>query len=179
MTGQNRNSLGAFVLIGLGVLFLAMQVFDFDFGSFVGNSWPLLIVGFGALFLALAVFGGRDAAGFVFPGAIIGGTGLILAYQNTFNHWESWAYAWTLYPVFMGLALLFHGVRTDKPQDVRTGRGFLVFGVIAFVIGWAFFELLLFNGNGNAMRYVVPAALIGIGGYLLLNRRADDKVKNS
>ncbi len=179
MVQSDQNRMGAFLLIGLGVLFLAGQVFNFDLGNWIGNAWPLLIVGVGALFLAVAVFGGRNAAGFVFPGAVIAGTGMILTYQNNFDHWESWAYAWALYPVFVGAALIFHGQRTGKGEDVRAGRGAIIFGLIALVIGWVFFELLIFQGSVDLLRYLLPGVLILSGLSLLFKRGERDKVKNS
>jgi hypothetical protein len=171
MVQNQRNSIGAIFLIGLGVLFLIGQIFGINFWSIVGFSWPAFFVIPGVVFLALALTGDRKMSGFVFPGAIITGTGAILWYQNATNHWESWAYMWTLYAVFLGLALMFNGRRTGNENEYRTGRGFLNFGVIGFVIGAAFFELVIFGTNSALTGWLIPLALIGVGGYLLLTGR--------
>ncbi len=169
MAQAQRNTVGAFLLIGLGVLFLVGQVFGVNFWSF---SWPGFVMIPGVIFLALAFTGDRKMSGFVFPGTIITGTGLILMYQNLTNHWESWAYAWTLYPVFVGLALMFNGQRTERENELRTGRNLVNFGLIAFLVGAAFFELVIFNGGGALTHWLLPVVLIGVGGYWLLAGRA-------
>ncbi len=47
------NNLGAYILIGLGVLFLAGQIFDFDIGRIFDISWPLFVVIPGVIFLII------------------------------------------------------------------------------------------------------------------------------
>lgn len=183
MAQNGRNTLGAVFLIGLGVLFLVVQTFGINLWAVLGFSWPVFILIPGVVFLALALAGDRKMSGFIFPGAFITGTGAILWFQNATDNWQSWAYIWTLYPVFLGLALMFNGQRTGKEKEVRTGRGFVTFGVIAFLVGAAFFELLIFQGNSALTRWVLPVGLIGVGGYLLLNGRGTplvigDKRKN-
>jgi peptidoglycan/LPS O-acetylase OafA/YrhL len=168
---SQRNNFGALLLIGLGVLFLIGQVFNINFWSIVGFSWPAFIIIPGVIFLALAFTGERKMAGLVFPGAIITGTGAILWFQNATNNWQSWAYVWTLYPVFVGLGLVFMGRRTDDQKTLDAGRGMVKFGTISFIVGAAFFELLIFNGNSALTTWMVPLALIVGGGYLLLSGR--------
>lgn len=170
MSGSNRSNIGAYILIAVGAFFLVTQVFNISLGSIFNLSWPLFIIIPGALFLLVAVTGDRRMAGFAVPGALITGTGAILWYQNTTDHWESWAYVWTLYPVFVGLALSYMARRTDNAEMAKTGSGFIKFGLIAFLVGAAFFELILFDGM-TIGRWVVPAVLILAGGYLLLRGR--------
>jgi len=172
MTQKRSNPIGALILIGLGLLFLIGQIFNVNFWSILGFSWPVFILIPGVIFLALALTGDKKMSGFVFPGAFITGTGAILWYQNATDHWESWAYIWTLYPVFLGLALIFHGQRMGKENDIRTGRGFLQFGMIAFLVGAAFFELVIFGSSSLLTHWIVPLALIGVGGYMLATGRA-------
>ncbi|MBK9750959.1 MAG: hypothetical protein IPO91_29920 [Chloroflexi bacterium] len=165
------NNLGAYILIGLGVLFLAGQIFDFDIGRIFDISWPLFVVIPGVIFLIIAFTGDRRAAGFIIPGAIVTGTGLILWFQDTFDRYETWAYVWTLYPVFVGAATMYLGTRLDNAQQIKTGRNLLQFGLIAFVVAAAFFELLIFNSNASIGRWLVPGLLILAGGYMLFFRR--------
>jgi hypothetical protein len=183
MQTSERNNLGAIVLIVLGVLFLAVQVFNIDLGNVF--DWPLFIIIPGVILLLIAVLGDRGAAGFAIPGAIITGTGAILWFQNVTDRWESWAYVWTLYPVFFGAAMMYTGYRHGNDQQRRNGQNFLTFGIVAFLVAAAFFELLIFNDGGGALgRYAVPAILIVIGAYLLFVRRRSsalpaDKPKNA
>ena len=157
----------ALVLIGLGVLFLLGEVFSF---SWLGELWPFFVMAPGLVFLYFAYAGSRDAAGLAIPGAIITGTGLILFFQSITGMWESWAYIWTLYPVFLGLGLMFMGRRTGSENTSRTGRGFVQWGLIAFLIFGSFFEVLIFGGF-DAGRYILPVGLILAGLWYLLRPR--------
>jgi hypothetical protein len=173
------RTIGALVLIGLGTLFLIGQVFDI--GNILGALWPFFIILPGAAFLYAAYKGGKHEAGLAMPGAIIGGTGLILLYQNMTNHWESWAYAWSLYPLFVGLALTFMGRRTGNQGTYRTGQGFVRYSGIAFISLAALFELFIFNEGGFLGNIVVPLVLIAAGVFLLSQRRTrgmHEKPKN-
>ena len=85
------------------------------------------------------------------------------------NQWESWAYVWTLYAVFLGWALEFMGSRTSNGQLMKVGRGFIKSGLVAFVALYVMFELLIFHnilhGWGG---FVLPAALVILGLYMLV-----------
>jgi hypothetical protein len=177
---QSGRNTGAIILIAVGVLFFLSQTLNINIWGIFGLSWPLFIVLPGLLFLALAIFGDKKVAGFIMPGAIITGTGLLLWVQNATGHWESWAYAWSLYPVFVGLGLTFLGRRTDNANAEKTGRGMVTWGVVAFLVLFAFFEVLIFGGLAGLGNIVVPLLLIGVGAYLLLGGRGrslDDKSK--
>lgn len=158
-------SLMALALIGSGVIFLLAQVFNFDL---LGALWPFIIILPGAAFLYVAANGDKNAAGLAVPGAFITGTGGILLYQSITGHWESWAYVWALYPVFLGLALMWMGQRTGSENEYRTGRGFVKYGAAVFLALWAVFELFIFGGLDSLLgRILIPALLIGAGVYLL------------
>ncbi len=172
MVQSQRNTVGAVILIALGVLFLVGQVFEINVWSMMGVSWPVFVIIPGVLFLALAFMGDKRASGFAVPGMIITGTGAILWYQNVTDNWQSWAYVWTLYPVFVGLALMFMGARRGNEKEYHTGRGFVNFGLVAFVVGAAFFEGLIFHGSSPLTGWLLPLALIGAGGFLLVSGRS-------
>ncbi len=157
---RNKSSGTAYLLIGLGALLLLAPALGF---SFFGTLWPLLVVLPGAGFLYAARNGGKNASGLAVPGAIVTGTGAILFYQNITGHWASWAYVWTLYPVFLGLALKYMGQRTDNRNEINIGRGFVRYGLMAFTIFALIFEVLIFNGGG-----VLPFLLIGVGLLMML-----------
>lgn len=155
---NNRELSLAHLVIGAGVVLLVAQVLGFSLGAV---SWPFFVIAPGAVFLYLAYSGDEDKAGFIFPGAIVTGTGLILLYQSMTGHWHSWAYAWTLYPLFVGLAIQFHGRRTHNHSEVQKGYELAKGAGMAFVGFFLFFEVLIFGGVQNL-------ALILIGGGILM-----------
>lgn len=159
--GRNAAAIG---LIGLGVLFLAAQITGF---SFLSMLWPFSIIVPGVIFLYFAFSNDHKAAGLAVPGAMITGTGAILFYQNLTGHWESWAYIWALYPVFLGLALVFIGRRTASESTERTGDAFVKWGLFAFIGLWALFELFIFSGSSPLLSMLIPLIFIGAGIYML------------
>jgi hypothetical protein len=168
---QGNRNVGAIVLIAIGVLFFVTQTLGINVWGIFGISWPLFVLVPGLIFLGLAFFGDQKVAGFIVPGAIVTGTGAILWVQNATGRWESWAYVWALYPVFLGLALMFLGRRTNSQNTEKTGRGFVTWGTVAFLIGFAFFELLIFGGLGGLGSVILPLVLIGIGVMMLTGGR--------
>lgn len=171
-TEQSRKNT-AIALIGLGVLFVAAQIFNI---SLIGLAWPLFVIGPGAIFLYFATRrdGDDDQAGLIFPGIIITGTGLILLYQNITGHWASWAYVWTLYPAMVGLALQYHGRRTGEREEIGVGREMFRWALAAFGVAWLFFEVLIF-GQGTSFALLA----IALGAYILYRERAGQPVFNS
>ncbi len=179
-----NDQLPALALIALGGFFLIAQIFNISIG---GLLWPFFIIAPGVLFLYVALTGGQGQARMIFPGSIITGTGAILLYQNITNHWESWAYAWTLYPVLVGLALVYHGKAIGNNPERKTGRTMVTLGLVGFVVLSALFEILIFNNFfGGISSYVWPVVLIGLGFLLLYrdrlpiigSRSASEKPKN-
>ncbi len=173
MVRSERNSVGGLLLVGLGALILLLEIFNVNLWSLLGFSWPVFVLIPGVICLALAASGTRKMAGFVFPGAIITGTGAILWYQQLTDHWESWAYMWTLYPAFVGMALMFFGARTAEDKAREVGRALLNYSIIAFLAFGAFFELFIFHSNGAHMGWMIPLALIVFGGLLFFGGRGD------
>ena len=111
MITQRRNIgglVGGSILIGLGVLFLLAQFFNFMAWQFL---WPFIVIGAGGLFFVGMLAGGKSAAGLAIPGAIISVVGLMLLYQNLTGHWASWSYGWTIILVAVGLGILMFLVR--------------------------------------------------------------------
>jgi hypothetical protein len=163
--------IGGVVLVGLGVLFLGQQALGIDIGRF---AWPIFVLlpGF-ALLIAFAV-GPRSAAGLAIPGCVITTIGLILAIQNTFDLWQTWAYAWALIPASVGLGLRLQSERLGQPRAMQTGTRMFEGSLLVFVVLFVFFELILnlSHFTSGALRTLVgPAILILAGIYLLLRRR--------
>lgn len=174
-----RNNFGAFLLIGLGVLFLLGQIFNFNLFGWLdmGDLWPLFVMLPGLALVAVAFFGGRQAAPLVFPGAAVTTTGGILFLQNAgILPWEGWAYLWALYPAAVGLAMIFFGRRTGQNHLATQGGRILMIGAVLLAVFAVFFELIIFGGNAGILgsslwRYGLPVLLIAIGALMLLRRR--------
>lgn len=103
-------------------------------------------------------------------------TGLLFVYQSTFNHFESWAYAWALVsPGAIGVGLLIHAKRFGDQSQTSLAIKLISTGAVLFAIGVVFFEVLInisgrSNFGGGINGYVFPAVLVGIGLVLLIVR---------
>lgn len=159
------------VLISLGLVFLLAQFTGFELGRY---GWPLIVVAVGGALLLIGLAGVDPSRAAVYPGLIVLTVGLLLLYQNTFDHWESWAYAWALIPAAVGLARALHTSVTDgATSEIRGGLSMAGTFAVIFFIGFAFFEGFLNisgRGFGDLGRYAVPASLILIGALMLLGR---------
>lgn len=155
----------AAILIGAGVVLLVLRLFDWRLSD---SLWPLIVIVPGFVLFALAAALGREARHLAVVGAIAGGTGLILLGQSVTDYYQSWAYLWTLLPVFAGLALVAMERRDGEAAAKGVGRGLILSGGILFVVFTTLFEGLIFHpglvGNG----IVVPAVLIVLGIVLLV-----------
>jgi hypothetical protein len=164
MTENRAGSLiGGVVLIGLGLLFLLFQfVPGLTDWVRVDRFWPLIIVGVGIALLVGAVVGRIPPL--AVPGCVVGGIGCLLFVQNATSYWESWAFAWTLIPGFVGLGLIISGLLSgavDSP--IRRGVGLLAVSALLFVVFAAFL------GPFGSLARFWPVLLIGAG-VLLLGR---------
>ena len=159
------------VFIGLGVLLIALGALlfvgpsaGFDLGRI---GWPFFVIVPG-----LALFGVGLAAGdptgkrLTSLGAAVTTVGVILLYQNTVDHFESWAYAWALvFPTSTGLGRMIHGSLRGNKEMVESGGRWALIGTALFVAGALFFELVVGIGLG---RYGWPLGLMILGIVLLV-----------
>jgi hypothetical protein len=155
-------------LISIGGLYLAAQWTGLDLGRF---GWPLFVLLPGLALIAAATQGGRVSASLAVPGSLLATTGLILLVQNTFNLWDTWAYAWTLFIVGAGVGQVVQGARTDQPGLRASGWRAIEGGAVAFVLFGAFFELALNLSHftdGTIGRFGLPVLLIGLGAAFLV-----------
>lgn len=163
MDTNNNRRMGGIVLVGIGILFLLGQFLG------LGTLWPLFVIIPGLIFLSAGMQAtNKGNIGLVVPGSIITGVGSILMYQTLTGHWASWAYIWTLIPVFLGWALAYMGRRTGNTQEERTGEGFMKYGLMAFAGFALFFEALIFNTFGWAL----PLALLAVGAWLIFGKNS-------
>jgi hypothetical protein len=135
--------------------------------------WPLFIILPGLPFLYAAYnTDDEDQAGMIIPGIILTGTGLIFMFQGLTGHYESWAYAWALFPAMVGLGLQFMGKKKGvDTEEEKVGRAMTRGGLAAFAAFGLFFELLLFGGIfGGTSGALLPFTLLGAGAYWYAKR---------
>ena len=172
MVTQRQSNVGGIiggsVLIGLGILFLLAQFFNFSAWNFI---WPFFVIGVGGLFFVGMILGGKPAANLAIPGSIIGVIGVTLLFQNLTGHWSSWAYGWTVILMAVGLGLWISGVWADNLSQRRSGWRVMRVGFVLFILFGAFFELI-FSGFGGALmtQVLFPVLLILLGLYLVIRR---------
>lgn len=167
----NRNlssSAIGLLLIGLGALFMLWQFLPNIAWAGAIGCIPL-VTGL-MLFVAMTRLG-KAGGWLAIPGSVVTTVGLILMYQLTFNHLQSWAYAWALVlPTSVGVGLMIHGTWTGAPETRKLGRSLALAGIIIFLLFGAFFELILRISGGSPAAAICPALLILLGIGLLMRR---------
>lgn len=116
-------------------------------------SWPSIIWGMGGLFLFVGLVSGIGPL--AIPGTILGGLGLMLAWQNLTGAWDSWAFSWALIPAFVGLGLFLAFLRRRTMRII--GLSMLSWSLVVFALFGIFFA-----GRGS-MLYLWPVVLILAG----------------
>lgn len=160
------------VLIVLGGVFLFAMMLG---STWAQAGWPLFVILPGLGLFAASVLGGKSWSALAVPASIVTVVGIVLWVQNAFNLWQTWAYAWALiFPTAAGVGLWLHGTLIGNPGLQQQGRNMLIIGAVLVVVFGAFFEGLL-NLSGMtssiAIRFALPAVLIGIGVWLVVIRR--------
>ncbi len=158
---SNRRFLMALALMLLGLFLL----------TGLGVWWPLFFVIPGLLLLLPALYGGATGAVlFAIPGMIVTGTGALFAAMTITDYWQAWAYAWTLYGAFLGMAFLLMGRQLSNASLDTSGRWLIRASLLAFVAFGLFFELVI--GIGMPSLQAGPLVLIMLGFLLLLRNGA-------
>ena len=163
MNRETRSNLViGLLLIVLGGWFLAGQfVPDLKFWINAEKSWPLFVIGAGLLLLVLGLL--TQTAEMAIPACIVGGIGGLLYWQNTTGNWDSWAYAWTLIPGFVGVGIMLAGLlRGQGSRAFREGGGLILVSLVLFVIFGSFL------GGGAVLGSYWPVLLILLGLWLLV-----------
>lgn len=158
--------IGGALLIILGVLL----IFDDFFRGInvMGIFWPLFLIGIGLLFFTMMLSGGKSSAVLAIPGSIFACLGMMMFIQNLTDHWESWAYGWTVIIFSVGLGIYIKGVYGEQERSRQSGYFLMRLGAILFIIFGLFFELIF--SLKHTGQYIFPIAMILIGSYLLLVR---------
>lgn len=166
------------LLVLAGILLFVGQLLDVDVWAL---GWPFIIVALGVGMLVIGLFVNEEQ-GLVVGGTVVTTVGLVLAYQNQTDHWESWAYAWALVgPAASGLGMMLWGFRSGSGNEIRNGTWGLLGGLALFVVGYLFFEGVIgISGERLPLPdWVLPALIIAIGvvvlGRGLLSRPEGDR----
>jgi hypothetical protein len=155
-------------LVAAGVVLLAANLLNISLMSFL---WPMFIIGPGLLMLWPAYQstpGNRSKFAFLaVPGAMTLATGVLFFLMNWVNHYESWAYAWTLV-LAAGAAGYTYMHRFDE-SNARGDKAyrFIRAMVLTFMALAVFFEVLVFQSLGIWW----PVLLIGLGLYLFVRNK--------
>ena len=83
---------------------------------------------------------------------------------------ETWAYAWALLLVAVGIGQIIQGTPTNKEAAMKSGMGTVRVGLILFAAFAVFFEFFIFLVGGlNTVlgRYILPLLLVGAGAFIL------------
>jgi hypothetical protein len=158
------------LLVLVGAVLLVGQLVSIDVGHY---GWPLFLIAPGLVILYVALMArGALGEGLAILGSIITVTGLILLYQNATDHFESWAYAWTLiFPGAVGVGMILYGLVALRPGNVRAGTRLVGISLVLFLVGVAFFEGVIGIGGyqfGRTTGVAVGALIIAMGGFLLI-----------
>jgi len=161
MKGRRGSIAAGGLLILLGLTLLAVRLVPGLQATWF--SWPLGIVGVGVFLLILGLVTG--APGLAVPAANVGGIGALLYWQNLTGRWDTWSFAWTLIPGFVGVGLVLAGLLGERPREtVRAGTVLLVISAALFLIFGSFL------GGLQLLGPYWPVLLIGLGVVLLLLR---------
>mgnify|MGYP003984352911 CR=1 FL=1 len=156
---KKGNITGGLILILLGAWFLAIQ-FVPQMKAWAEGSWALSIIGIAAIFLVVSIL--NNIPGLSIPAFIIGGIGGLLYYQSVTGDWESWAYAWTFIPGFVGLGLLFFSLQTRDKGAMQAGF------ILLFISSVLFFVFGSFLGASEQLIQYWPLLLILAGAWSML-----------
>jgi hypothetical protein len=164
----SSEALAALLILG-GILLLVVQYF-----GAANVLWPFFII-IPGLVLAFVADRSDWNRSLLVIGAVVAGTGVILLVQSIYDYYQSWAYAWTLLPMFAGAALYYAGDWRHDASQRALGKRFIEWSAAGFVAFGAVFELLIFSGGHSWGRIVLPLALIGFGMLILVRRSVQKK----
>jgi len=157
---QRSTAVAGVLLILLGAWFLAAQIVP---GLKDWFDWPFIIIGVGVFLLILGLL--TNTPDLAVPACIVGGIGGLLSWQNATGNWESWAYAWTLIPGFVGVGVILSKILS---RNVRHGLGeggtLIMISLIMFLVFGSFLGPL---GLGPLGSYW-PVLIIGLGVLMLI-----------
>ncbi len=171
MTGRTSPQRSGLIL-GLALILLGAAALLVRAGG-VSIGWPIWIIIPGlALVVGAVAVGGPGGSGMAAVGGIVTMVGVVLAVQEAWDLYQTWAYAWALVaPGGVGAGLTVYGLLARRSDDLRGGLGALFGGIVLFLVGFLFFEgVIRLSGDrfGGLTDVAVPLALVGIGAVVLV-----------
>lgn len=158
MRRMRSNISAGILLIVIGILALSYQMMPAWWNWLqVDVSWPLIIIGAALLMLVFGLLGGVPAM--AVPASIVGGVGALLYWQNATGNWESWAYAWTLIPGFVGVGIILAALLGEG----RLSDGLNAGGILLLISLTMFAIFGSFLGGPNLFGPYWPVLLIALG----------------
>jgi hypothetical protein len=180
------SAVGLLLVVLGGALTIAQQVDVDPIGRVADVGWSLLVIAPGVVLLIASLVPRPPAGlGLAIAGAVVTTVGLLLGYQNATDHWESWAYAWTLVAIGApGVVLLLYGLVFRRRDLWHNGLRLMAVSAALFIAGFWFFEAMFETGRvplnvGSWWAVAViaiGAVLIGAG---VLGRRPRSSVAKS
>ena len=168
-----RANWPAWALIGLGVILLFAGIFDVHLMDYL---WPAFLVIPGLVMMYPAYKSTPDdqhsLSFLAIPGAVFVAVGGLFFVLNLFDHFEAWAYTWTVIPAAIAAGVLYmtrfdHNLRLEA----RARKFLRMLAIVTVGLGF-FFEIIVFE-NYNPLMAV---GLIVLGVYLLVQERRAVKV---
>ncbi|MCI0521561.1 MAG: hypothetical protein L0Z70_15055 [Chloroflexi bacterium] len=160
---KNRGNIAtAIVLIGLGVWFLALEIYPpLKALAYDKNIWPLPIIAAGGLLALAGLLTWTPAL--MTPAAIVSGIGGILYWQNATGNWESWAYIWALIPGFVGVGVVLGGVMQRNWKEVGSGVWTMFVSLVLLAIFGSFLGGLAFGRYWPVLLILLGVVLMARG----------------
>lgn len=161
METRQKSAIAIGVILILAGVFFAITNLVPGLQAQISYMWPLIIVGVGVLLFVIGLITGvPDMA---VPACIVAGIGGILYFQAVYGMFESWAYAWTLIPGFVGVGIILASVTGGGNRySVRRGLNVILTSLILFTIFGAIF------GAFTATGIYWPLLLVAAGILILL-----------
>ena len=150
---------GALILGGgmllMGVILLLGRLVGISFTAYL---WPFIFIVPGMLvFLTALSTESSSGEGLSILGGILTMLGFVFLAQSVTGLWASWAYVWALIaPTSVGISQMVYGMRKDRDKIVQSGRKLANLGMVMFVIGFVFFELIIGVSGFGLARFGLP-----------------------
>lgn len=167
-TDHRRNPIIAgIVLIMIGAIAWAITAAGMDPSQWLGGSgWTLFIFIPGVvLFVGGLLAQDEPAVGLTIAGSIIMTIAAMLFAMDRTEHYEAWAYAWTLIPGAAGIGVLIHGSQAGDRRKVRAGGRLILISLVMFAVGAFFFETIFQTGTvpfGVDASWPVVLVVVGV-----------------
>ena len=148
-TDHRNPIIAGIVLITIGAIAWAITAAGMDPSQWLGGSgWTLFIFIPGVvLFVGGLLAQDEPAVGLTIAGSIIMTIAAMLFAMDRTEHYEAWAYAWTLIPGAAGIGVLIHGSQAGDRRKVRAGGRLILISLVMFAVGAFFFETIFQTGT--------------------------------